>query len=310
MRRSAYTLVEVLLALAIAVVLLGALYVAVDVQLRTAQAGRDKVEQSTLVRTIFNRFDSDAACVVGLADTARFRRMQTSAASSASTASAAGGASTASTPSSSSATTTSSATTSTITSLSSTGTVSTYTNANGVQVVILPYGVIGTAQTLNMFVNRVPREMLNAQIQQQEGTIPLAGDVRRISYWLLDGGGLARQEVKVLTSDDSGAIDQNSLPPNVDNPKVFIEEVKSLQFEYFDGTNWNDSWDSTQASTDGLTPIGSPVAIRVTVGVAQAGHPDLQPKSYQHVITFPTANGTTVMQQTTPSTTGGGTTSP
>jgi hypothetical protein len=178
-----------------------------------------------------------------------------------------------------------------------------------VQVIVPPYGVIGDSQTLNMFVNRVPRELINAQLEQQEGTdMPIAGDVRRISYWLLDGGGLARQEVKVLTSDDSGAVDTSVLPPNnVDNPKVFVEEVKTLQFEYFDGTNWNDSWDSTQVGADGLTPIGSPVAIRITVSISQAGKAD---KTCQHVITFPTANGTTVMQQTTPSTTGGGTTSP
>ena len=163
-----------------------------------------------------------------------------------------------------------------------------------------------------MFVNRVPRELINAQLQQQEGTdMPIAGDVRRVTYWLQDGGGLMRQEAKVLTSDDSGAIDPSTLlsPSNTDNQKVFVEEVKTLQFEYFDGTDqsWTDSWDSTQAGADGVTPIGSPVAIRVTVTIAQSGKAD---KTYQHVITFPTANGTTAMQQTTPSTTGGGTTSP
>src|ERR1700723_3716692 len=93
MRRSGYTLVEVLLALMIAVLLLGALYVAVDLQLRSAQQGRDTVEQSTIVRSVFSRFDSDAACVISVPDPARFRRypstFSSSSASSGSTSGAA-----------------------------------------------------------------------------------------------------------------------------------------------------------------------------------------------------------------------------
>src|ERR1700723_751075 len=91
MRRSGYTLVEVLLALMIAVLLLGALYVAVDLQLRSAQQGRDTVEQSTIVRAAFSRFDSDAACVVSLPDPARFRRYPSTFPISAAASSSSGG---------------------------------------------------------------------------------------------------------------------------------------------------------------------------------------------------------------------------
>ena len=350
MRRSGYTLLEILLALTIAVLLLAALYVSVDMQLRLAQAGRNRVEESTVVRSIFARMDDDASCVIGLADTARFRAKQSSSSGRSSTgaydrrahdwrrpqpaapllaAATTGDAQPRPATGTTGAATTgdhdwrsSSTGSSTITSMSTTGTVSTYTNSSGVQVVILPYGVIGDSQHLNMFISRVPREMINAQLQQQEGSVPLAGDLRRVSYWLIgdngSGQGLAKQEVKLVTADDAGAIDQSVLPPSngSDNPEqyLFVEEVKSLQFEYYDGTEWNESWDSTQPGADGVTPLGSPVAIRITVGLAQPGKPDAGLKSYQHVITFLTANGTTTMPQTgtstNPSTTGGGTTSP
>ena len=140
------------------------------------------------------------------------------------------------------------------------------------QVILLPYGVIGDTDTLNLFVSQVPRELINAQLQQQEATSPTAGDLRRISYWLVPGngvdtGGLMRQEVKLVTSDDSGVIDEGVLPPNVEaDPKYLMApEVQSLQPEYhYDGTEWQESWDSTEFDTngDGITPIGSPVRHR------------------------------------------------
>src|SRR5262249_23692004 len=58
-RRSGYTLLEVLLASAIGVLLMGALYVAMDVQLRHAQAGREVAEQSLLVRALLTRMGND-----------------------------------------------------------------------------------------------------------------------------------------------------------------------------------------------------------------------------------------------------------
>ena len=184
------------------------------------------------------------------------------------------------------------------------------------QVILLPYGIIGDADTLNLFVSQVPRELINAQLQQQEATSPIAGDLRRISYWYVpgngtDSGGLMRQEIKLVTSDDSGVIDQGVLPPNVEaDPKYLMApEVQSLQFEYFDGTEWQDTWDSTQFGVDGITPIGSPVAIAVTIGLTQADKPSQPVKTYRHVIQVLTANGTT-LQADSPATTliGGGAT--
>jgi hypothetical protein len=54
-------LLEVLLASAIAALLMAALYVSMDVQLRHAQAGRESVNESTVARNLFARIDADLA---------------------------------------------------------------------------------------------------------------------------------------------------------------------------------------------------------------------------------------------------------
>src|SRR5947209_8813225 len=64
-RRGGFTLLEVLLASALAVILMAALYVALDVQLRLAEAGRQSIEQATLTRAVVQRLENDLSSGVG-----------------------------------------------------------------------------------------------------------------------------------------------------------------------------------------------------------------------------------------------------
>src|SRR5437763_10847058 len=64
-RRPGFTLLEVLLASAISVLLLSALYVAMDMQLKLAQAGREAVDQATLVRSLLKRMTNDLSSGLG-----------------------------------------------------------------------------------------------------------------------------------------------------------------------------------------------------------------------------------------------------
>ena len=66
--RPAFTLLEVILSLAISMILLGSLYVAMNIQLRSVQAGRDLVEQSTAARAVLNRMVSDISRSLGAVD--------------------------------------------------------------------------------------------------------------------------------------------------------------------------------------------------------------------------------------------------
>jgi Tfp pilus assembly protein PilV len=297
--RSGFTLVELVLATTIAMLLLGALYVAVDMQLRFAQNSRDLVEESTLARALLARIDFDVSQVVGLSDPGRFR--------------IASGADALSDPNATSSSTTSAApTTATPTSGASGGASSaspassTSTTDSGTSTSIaLPLGVQGDSETLHLFVSRFPRELY---VNLNSDTQPVVSDLRRISYWLPGGQdspmGLARQEVPLVTSDDA----LQNLPPGIDKESTYViaDEVRELQFQYFDGTNWQDSWDSTLPGADGVTPIGSPCAIMVTLGVARPGA-NGNLKTYRHVIAIQTANGATAQAQTQ-STTGGGAT--
>lgn len=58
-RRAAYTLLEVLLAIGIGLLLIAALYVALDVQMRYMQAGRNAVAEAQLARGLLARVGAD-----------------------------------------------------------------------------------------------------------------------------------------------------------------------------------------------------------------------------------------------------------
>jgi len=161
--------------------------------------------------------------------------------------------------------------------------------------------VQGDNGTLVLTVAKWPRELdltPNASADQQ----PVAADLRRISYWLAGAGsgspmGLARQELRPVTTSDPTL---SALPPNVadENTYVIAEEVKSLTFQYWDGTAWQDTWDGTQAGADGSTPKGPPIAIAITVEIALPGTGAAsgsapQTKTYRQVVPLLTANGAT-----------------
>lgn len=61
MRRSGFTLLEMLLASGIALLLMAGLYVSMQVNLNYTAAGRDVVDESQLARTLMNRIASDIA---------------------------------------------------------------------------------------------------------------------------------------------------------------------------------------------------------------------------------------------------------
>src|SRR5262249_49554552 len=104
---SGFTLLEVLLALGISVLLMGALYVSMDVQIRYAQAGRERVSDSALARALLNRPAADvSASLPPIRATAGATSSSTSSTSSSSSSSSTTGTSSTSTTGSSSTATT------------------------------------------------------------------------------------------------------------------------------------------------------------------------------------------------------------
>jgi hypothetical protein len=139
----------------------------------------------------------------------------------------------------------------------------------------------------------VPRELDAAA---NGDALPTVSDLRTITYWLASVG-LSRQEVKLATSDE--ALNGLSVNPPDDPSLVIAEEARSLTFQYFDGTSWQDSWDGTQSpASGGNNPQGPPLAIAITIGLAVPGSTpsesgEVKLKTYRHVVAIPTANGAT-----------------
>ncbi|HEX4590049.1 MAG TPA: type II secretion system protein GspJ [Gemmataceae bacterium] len=263
--RPGYTLLEVLLASAIAVLLMAALYVGMDIQVRAIQAGREKVNETALVRNLIARMSADA---VG-----------------------------------------------TITPISATVAVTSSTGEATTDPVI-PFngGVQGDNQVLTLWVSKVPKLPTGTDSVDAASQQLLASDLHRISYWLADGG-LAEQDVdRVSAAEDDP---DTALPPDVGADSKYFTlvapEVTELNFRYFDGETWQDTWDGTVLGEDGKTPIGPPRAIEVTLSIRRPGaDPNDQNavKQYRQVIPVNAANAQSSATATTTTTGTTGGTSP
>jgi prepilin-type N-terminal cleavage/methylation domain-containing protein len=275
--RRAFTLLEVLLSAAIGVLLMAALYVAMNVQLDHAQAGRDAVEQSLLVRALFRRISNDVTPSLAAAPA----NFSSGGMSSGGGAAGAG----------SSATAPSGVTTATTTGAGTAGGSNTSSNpsSSATSTSVPALNLQGDSERLILWVSRISSDLSPLLTNQ-----PVASDLRRVVYWMASNGGLARQEIKLATSDDALV----TVPPSIPDEANFViaEEVQSVTFRYFDGTAWQDSWDGTQTGSSSGSPQGPPLAVEITLVVAvsssqsQAGD-NSNLKTYRHVVAIPTANG-------------------
>jgi prepilin-type N-terminal cleavage/methylation domain-containing protein len=271
MRRSAFTLLEVLLALGIGLLLLAALYVVLDLHFRLADTGRDVIQQSTLARSLFTRIGNDVSASLAPPDPSRFLSSSQGGSSGAqngtsgtqtgasgsqnSTSGSQNGASGAQTGSNQ-GTTNQNGTSGTNSSQQSSNQQSSQPSTQQTTTTS-PFNlaVQGDSEHLTLFVTRIPQTpgipgFDTSNVANDPNGIPPTSDVWRITYWLAGGGseplGLARQEIQLSTSDDA-TVPADQIPDEANF--VIAEEVKSLSFSYWDGTTWQDSWDGTQAPT-------------------------------------------------------------
>lgn len=268
-RRSGFTLLEMLLASGIAMLLMTGLYVAMDVNLYYAAAGREVVDESQLARSLMNRIAADVASAL---TPITATKAQTTA-----------------TP----ATSTTTPATGTATGTTGTGTADDTSTPSLTVVQPLNKGVVGDATLMTLYVSRVPKWPTNLNSGNSDQSFG-ASDLHRISYWMsaVGDGGLARQDVDRVTSEDDDA----QLPPGLANEDRLIvaPEVVGLQFRYFDGTAWQETWDGSTIGEDGATPIGPPRAIEIRLDIRKPGAPvgdTTHVRTYRHVVAIGTANG-------------------
>jgi type II secretion system protein J len=81
------------------------------------------------------------------------------------------------------------------------------------------------------------------------------GDVQKIDYSLqtpaTHNGGSGKELIRGVTRNLLAS------SPVAPEPQTLLENVQNLQFSYYDGTNWNDTWSTTLSNI--------PVAIKVSI---------------------------------------------
>jgi len=250
-RRTGFTLLEVLLASALAVVLMAALYVALDVQLRLASSGRDLIEQATLERAVTQRLEHDLVMVLG--------------------------------PVAPIVSSTSSSTTTTTGTSGASGTTSSdpvITDATSTTDTI-PFqaGVMGDSTVLTVFVSRSTK------------TDSGQADIRRISYWVTDKGLSRQEIPYVTSEQVASSQEPVVEQGKEASDYAIADEITQVQFEYWDTASaaWTDTWDGSTLGPDGKTPQGPPAAIRVHFWVNVPGQS--QTKEIRHTIAIRAASG-------------------
>ncbi len=258
-RRSGFTLLELLLATLAGVMLLGGLYMAMNMTLQQTQSARDAAYTEDLTRGVFNRISLDLAGTLGpLAP-----KSGTPSPSSSTT--------TTVTVTATTTTTTPKGTSSSTAAASSTSTSSSGTAQSGVANVPFQSGIMGQQTQLVVFNSRVPDVlstpgMLTQLYQTQNSTdVVPQGDLRRVVYWLGNNGGLYRYETPYVTGDQVWNL--TDLPITDDDAYLLAREVKDLYFEYLDpSSGWGTTWDGTgSTSPPSSGSAGPPPAVRVTL---------------------------------------------
>lgn len=274
-RRRGFTLLEVLLASALAVILMAALYVALDVQLRLAEAGRESIVEATVTREIVQRLEDDLSSSMGPVAPP----VGKSGSSSSGGMSGAGAGATSG--------------------MDMTG-MTGVTDAAATQSTSIQFqaGVIGESDgenrpRLTMFVARVAG-LGNPANESPDAPSP--ADVRRVTYWMTDHG-LARQEMPWVTSEQLHA----STEPVIEDGKeerdyVIADEVTKLSIEYWDGSTWAETWDGRTLNSDGVTLLGPPKAIRIrfTLSLPGPNPGEMVDKEFFHTIAVRSAPGPAV----------------
>ncbi len=308
-RRSAFTLLEILLASLIAILLLAALYFAMDMTLRQTAASRDAVDIDNLSRGVFTRVSIDLSGSLGPLPPKSGGNAASSGSSSSSTpAATTDPTAAATTPASTDPTAALAAA-----AADPTAALAAATDAAATpQAADLSFqaGVIGSDKQLTVFVSRLPGTLTSAKGLTEIPGTQLPSDLYRITYWLGQNGGLCRQERPWVTADGV----RNSSDPDLSDEAgdTLVQEVTDATFEYFDGSSWLPSWDGTLSSPDGVTPTGPPRAVRLkltfSIPTTRPGNAPYE-HSVEQVIPIRTAPGPYTPAMITPSTDPGTTSS-
>ncbi|MFH1269181.1 MAG: prepilin-type N-terminal cleavage/methylation domain-containing protein [Planctomycetota bacterium] len=288
-RPRGFTLIEVLLTLLLISLVLAALAMAVDFQLRVVERSRGHVEEAQLARVLLHRIADDLRGAVPY-DLLEMEKLVSEAISSAasaatetvaSTAEASGSASSdgAAGPSGTEDSTTAGDAPEDLEGLDDMADTTSQAAPDAPQSVP---GLYGESNWIQVDVSRLPRlDQFNyltsshSSRSSQKGstTVDRLSDVKTVTYYAIEpedgepvysadgtpsGGGLVRREldraVAAWSSEQGGpeAMESDEAP--------IAPEVAAIEFRYSDGGEWVDSWDSDEAGA-------LPMAVEITLSV-------------------------------------------
>jgi hypothetical protein len=310
-QRSAFTLIEVILAVGLSLLLVLAIASAVDLYRRMTTAAQDDLSEMRLVRAVFNKLEHDIRSVVPPQPIGTGTTTTTTSGSGSTSGSSAGGGGSSSGSGSSSSSASSSS--------SSSSSSSTTTDAFQYIYSRALFGLYGDGDSLVLDTLTPHRLPLVAQASGSSGSpsnsdasnlIGVHGDMKVITYFVLGegtssilptsaGSGQLTPEGKVMTSGlarlegdrtEIGYAMEMSSTSSL-SARIIAPEVQSIAFRYFDGSNWLTSW---SAATTQVLPTA--VEIVITVGGTsdpyaartQAGL-EQPPRTYRHVVAITTS---------------------
>lgn len=275
--RHGFTLLELIIALSLCLLLMSAVYGALQLYWRLQSTGQEQVERAQIARAILRRMTIDVGSVVFQAPEAEETEEGTSSGSTVETSEDTG--------TSGSSATGASETAEEETTIEVEDASSAYVSSS--------MGIVGDSQTLVLHISRPTRDLTYATLAEVQDLRSRSSDIRSVSYFLASPGGaglagavtpaaVVDRKANAYVAADSGlarlegdrmAIEFADLSLDYEAlgsaAQIVAPEVVSLTFRYFDGTAWLESWDSTAAGR-------LPQAIEVTLGIAWMAAPPPQ----------------------------------
>ena len=273
--RCGFTLLELMLALGLTTVILLAISMAVDLHLRSFDARRKQLEESQLARAILKIIADDIRNTVleYEQDLSGLEGMITGAVAGAAGVSIGGVSSGGSGASSGDSTA------SVDSALVEEATTASQDLASAVTLPTKP-GIYGNQYQLQLDVSRLPRfDEYQAMLAAKSATLgvtDIPSDVKTVTYYVLSGGvptsasGLTATNQDILTSTDPEVVQRGLVRRQLDRAvsqyavangllagadtvgEVVAAEVASIEFQYFDGTEWRYEWDT---EVEGALPV-------------------------------------------------------
>jgi type II secretory pathway pseudopilin PulG len=149
--------------------------------------------------------------------------------------------------------------------------------------------LIGTDNVIMMDISRLPRlDQYNPLVATAESLVQTPSDVKSLAYFValnnggietqvdfgqpVAPGGLYRREIDRAVAAYMGDYDLISNPDAY--TKLIASEIAQVSFRYFDGEDWQDEWDATENG-------GFPTAVEVTIVIdPERSAPGSQSYSY------------------------------